>query len=90
MKEFNKKDKEVNDVQNELKQIYQENHLLSKYLKKKKKTNIDEEIEKNIKEFENNNKEILNEINKRENTIKEQNQEKNELLKQIRELESKN
>ena len=29
-------------------------------------------------------------INKRENTIKEQNQEKNELLKQIRELESKN
>ena len=90
LKEFNKKDKEVNDVQNELKQIYQENHLLSKYLKKKKKTNIDEEIEKNIKEFENNNKEILNEINKRENTIKEQNQEKNELLKQIRELESKN
>ena len=52
MKECNKKDIEVNEMQNELKQIYQENNLLSKYLKKKPKTNINEEIEKNIKEFE--------------------------------------
>ena len=46
MKEFNKKDKEVNDVQNELKQIYQENHLLSKYLKNKKKTKKKKLIQK--------------------------------------------
>ena len=90
MNECNKKDKEVNEFQNELKQIYQENDLLKKYLKKRKKTNIDKEIEKNIKEFEYNNKEILNEINQRENIIKEQNKEKNELLEKIRQLESKN
>ena len=90
MKECNKKDKEVNEVQNELKQIYQENNLLSKYLKKKKKININEEIEKNIKEFETNNNKILKEINLREEIINKQNKEKNELLEQIKKLESKN
>ena len=90
MKECNKKDIEVNEMQNELKQIYQENNLLSKYLKKKPKTNINEEIEKNIKEFENSNNKILNEISEKEKIINEQNKEKNELLEQIRKLENKN
>jgi len=90
MKECNNKDKEVNEMQNELKQIYQENNLLSKFLKKKSKTNINEEIEKNIKEFENNNNKILNEISEKEKIINEQNREKNELLEQIRKLENTN
>ena len=63
---------------------------MSKYLKKKPKTNINEEIEKNIKEFENSNNKILNEISEKEKIINEKNKEKNELLEQIRKLENKN
>ena len=90
MNECNKKNKEAYEVQNELKQIYQENHLLSKNLNIKPKTNTNEEFEKKIKELEYNNKIMLTNIKKNEETINEQNKEKNELLEKIKQLENKN
>ena len=90
MKECNKKNKEAYEVQNELKQIYQENSLLSKNLNIKPKTNTNEEFEKKIKELEYNNKIMLTNIKKNEETINEQNKEKNELLEKIKQLENKN
>ena len=75
-------------MQQELKEIYQENLMLNKYLKKKSKNINMEEIDRKIKEFEYSNNKILNEIAEKENQINEQNKEKDELLKQIKELEN--
>ena len=52
--------------------------------------NTNEELNKTIKEFEYNNNIILNEINEKEQIINEQNKEKDELLKQIEEIEKQN
>ena len=86
--ESEKKDEETKEMQQELKEIYKENQLLNKYLKKKSKNNNNEEIDKKIKEFEYSNNRILNEIVEKEKQINEQNKEKDELLKQIKELEN--
>ena len=75
-------------MQKELKEIYKENQLLNQYLKKKSKNINNEEIDRRIKEFEYSNNRILNEIVEKEKQINEQNKEKEELLKQIKELEN--
>ena len=90
IKEKNKKDEETVKIQNELNQIYKDNDLLNKYFKKKPEMNTNEELNKTIKEFEYNNNIILNEINEKEQIINEQNKEKDELLKQIEEIEKQN
>ena len=86
--ESEKKEEETQEMQQELKEIYQENLMLNKYLKKKSKNINMEEIDRKIKEFEYSNNKILNEIAEKENQINDQNKEKDELLKQIKELEN--
>ena len=87
IKEKDKIEEETNQIQKEIKQLFKENDFLSKYLKSKSQINNHEVIDKNIKEFENNNCRILNEISEKQKIINEQNREKDELLKKIKDLQ---
>ena len=59
------------------------------FLNKKSNANNNEEINKNIKEYEYNNNSILKEINEKQKIINAQNKEKDELFRQIKILRNK-
>ena len=88
IKEKDKIEEETKGINQELKQIHRENDLLSKYLKDKSKINSKEEINKNIRDSEYNNNRLLSEIKENQKKINDQNKEKNELLKQIENLQN--
>ena len=88
IKEKDKIEEETKGINQELKQLHRENDLLSKYLKDKSKINSKEEINKNIRDSEYNNNRLLSEIKENQKKINDQNKEKNELLKQIENLQN--